>query len=80
MIIFSDSGDPIFNSKHPKKPAVVINRVCLNEVIWAVGSSCICSQYTSGWTRPWAPPLKKNLDPPMQLQSFKNLFSVICQQ
>jgi len=27
----------------------------LKKVIWAVGSSLLCSQYTSGWTRPWAP-------------------------
>jgi len=26
--------------------------------MWAVGSSPLCSQYTSGWNRPWAPPKK----------------------
>jgi len=36
----------------------------LKKVTWGVGSSLLCSQYTSGWTRPWAP-LKKILDPPM---------------
>jgi len=36
----------------------------LKNVTWAVGSSLLCNQYTSGWTRPWAPP-KKILDPPM---------------
>jgi len=30
----------------------------LKEIIWAVGSSLLCSQYTSGWNRPWAPPKK----------------------
>jgi len=30
----------------------------LKNVTWAVGSSLLCSQYTSGWTRPWAPPKK----------------------
>jgi len=37
---------------------MVINRV-LKKVTWAVGSSFICSQYTSEWTRPRAP-LKKS--------------------
>jgi len=27
----------------------------LKKVTWAVGSSLLCSQYTSGWTRPRAP-------------------------
>jgi len=30
----------------------------LKKVTWAVGSSLPCSQYTPGWTRPWAPPKK----------------------
>jgi len=28
----------------------------LKKVIWAVGSSPLCSQYTSGWICPWARP------------------------
>jgi len=38
---------------------MVINCVCLKKVTWAVGFSLLCSQYTSGWTRPWGP-TKKN--------------------
>jgi len=30
----------------------------VKKVTWAVGSSLLCSQYTSGWSRPWAPPKK----------------------
>jgi len=30
--------------------------VFVKKVTWAVGSSLLYSQYTSGWTRPWAPP------------------------
>jgi len=48
---------------------MVINRVCLKKVTWAVGTSLLCSHYTSGWTRPWAPPPKKILDPPMHLDN-----------
>jgi len=36
---------------------MVINRV-LKKITWADGSSLLCSQYTSGWTCPWAPPKK----------------------
>jgi len=28
----------------------------LKKVTWAVGSSLLCSQYTSRWTCPWVPP------------------------
>jgi len=30
--------------------------VFVKKIIWAVGSSPLCSQYTSGWNRPWVPP------------------------
>jgi len=39
----------------------------LKKVTRAVGSSLLCSRYTSGWTRPWAPPLKKILDPSIMM-------------
>jgi len=38
--------------------------VFVKKATWTVGSSPVCSQYTSGWICPWAPP-KKILDPPM---------------
>jgi len=43
----------------------MVIRCLLKKVTWAVGSSLLCSQYTSGWSRPW-PPQKKILDTPME--------------
>jgi len=31
--------------------------IFVTKVTWAVGSSPLCSQYTSGWIWPWAPSL-----------------------
>jgi len=50
--------------------------VLLKKVTWAVGSSLLCSQYTSGWTRPWAPP-KKILDPPMIMIFTEYIFRLL---
>ena len=48
-----DNGE---NEIYPK--SVWLSTVFVKKVTWAVGLSLLCSQYTSGWTRPWAPPLK----------------------
>jgi len=34
---------------------MVIDRF-VKKVTWPLGSSLLCSQYTSVWARPWAPP------------------------
>ena len=44
----------------------------VKKVTWEVGSSLLCSQYTSGWTRPWAPP-KKNPG-----SAYANLLTTEC--
>ena len=41
------------------KMSMGILTILVEKITWAVGSSRLCTQYTSGWIYPWPPPHSK---------------------
>ena len=64
------------NEIYPK--CVWLSTVFVKKVTWAVGSSLLCSQCTSGWTCPWAPPKKNPGSAYETLLTFKKWLRDIC--